>query len=77
MPRCIWQAAFQPGPPTDSSHARHQRICTEPDTLTRTALLPASTGIGESDMAALASIAIMRGRTGPWSLVLMETSRSA
>ena len=35
--------------------------CTEPDTVTTTVVLPASTGTGASAIAALASIAIMRG----------------
>jgi hypothetical protein len=55
-----------------------QRICTEPDTVTSTVLLPASTGSGLSAMdAILASMAIMRGRgTGicPW--LLTDTSRN-
>lgn len=41
--------------------------------MTSTLLLPASTGIGASDMTDLACTAIMRGRTGPWSLALMLT----
>lgn len=55
-----------------------QRICTEPDTVTSTVLLPASTGSGLSAMGAiLASMAIIRGRgTGicPW--LLTNTSRN-
>ena len=51
--------------------------CTDPDTVTSTVLLPASTGTGASLAAALASIAIMRGRgTKLWSLALTDTSRS-
>ena len=55
-----------------------QCICTEPETFTVTALLPASTAIGEaSSIADLDCMAIMRGRgPGDWLLLFTETSRS-
>ena len=55
----------------------HYLSCTEPETLTTTLVLPASTGTAASnDIFDAASAAIMRGRVGgPW-LALTDTSRS-
>jgi hypothetical protein len=50
--------------------------CTEPDTLTTTLVLPASTGTGASDEKDFACAAIIRGRIGPFSLALTDTSRN-
>ena len=64
---------YTPGP----SFGQRQRICTEPETLTTTCALPASTGTGASEYAAdLASMAIARGRgPGDISLLFTDTSR--
>lgn len=58
------------------AHVGAQRICTEPETVTTTCALPASTGTAASDNgAALASIATMRGR-GPGDISLLCTATS-
>lgn len=50
--------------------------CTDPETVTTTAVLPASTGTGASAVMALASMASIRGLgVNPWSLALTLTSR--
>ena len=52
-------------------------ICTLPDTVTCTVLLPASTGTGASAMSLLASMAMARGRGEPAGFVAVLTQAMA
>ena len=83
--RCAaWPGRWTAAGPRNSARAASRGgrgaylSCTEPETLTTTLALPASIGTGASAEAALAiaSIAIMRGCTGPPWCALTDTSRS-
>jgi len=71
-------ASAPPLPPQSQQNPDniHYFNCTDPDTVTTTEVLPASTGTGVSAIAARASNAIKRGRgVKPGSTALTLTSR--